>query len=168
MTTTASNDAVKVARDVYTVLFENERVGVVDVRMAPGQSPAKHSHPDGVWYALAPMKARFTSAGGGAADAEIPRVQSGARPRRTRSTTSGRRIFGPSLSNSNSNDRARARAVLGAGTNTPAPVPINHSRSQYLERLGVAPSVPCESARARASAQKGQRDGNGDRPLPPH
>ena len=72
MTTTASNDAVKVAPDVYTVLFENERVRVLDVRMAPGQSSAKHSHPDGVWYVLAPMKARFTSADGGAAEAEIP------------------------------------------------------------------------------------------------
>ena len=72
MTTTASNDAVKVAPDVYTVLFENERVRVLDVRMEPGQSSAKHSHPDGVWYILAPMKARFTSADGGAAEAEIP------------------------------------------------------------------------------------------------
>ena len=66
------NDAVKVAPDAYTVLFENERVRVLDVRMAPGQSSAKHSHPDGVWYVLALMKARFTSADGGAAEAEIP------------------------------------------------------------------------------------------------
>src|SRR5260370_34825866 len=72
MTTTASNDAVTVAPDVYTVLFENERVRVLDVRMAPGQSSTRHSHPDGVWYVLAPMKARFISAEGGAAEAGIP------------------------------------------------------------------------------------------------
>src|SRR5712692_7937623 len=72
MTTTASGDAVKVAPDVYTVLFENERVRVLDVRMAPGQSSPKHAHPDGVRYVLAPMKARFIGADGGAAEAEIP------------------------------------------------------------------------------------------------
>jgi len=48
-----------------------------DLRLADRQaeldkSSAKHSHPDGVWYVLAPMKARFVSADGGAAEAEIP------------------------------------------------------------------------------------------------
>jgi ketosteroid isomerase-like protein len=67
-----STDAVTVAPDIYTVLFENERVRVLDVHMAPGQQSAQHSHPDGVWYVLAPMRARFHGADGRAVEAEIP------------------------------------------------------------------------------------------------
>ena len=72
MTTTAHEDAVKTAPNVYSVLFENERVRVLDVNMTPGQSSAKHAHPDGVSYVLKPMKVRFTGADGQSAEAEIP------------------------------------------------------------------------------------------------
>ena len=41
MTTTASNDAVKVAPDVYTVLFENERVRVLHTFIPGGALPTQ-------------------------------------------------------------------------------------------------------------------------------
>ncbi|MFN8557172.1 MAG: cytoplasmic protein, partial [Dehalococcoidia bacterium] len=52
--------------------FENDRVRVLDVRLAPGAQSARHAHPDGVWVLLAPMTARFTDERGVAADAAFP------------------------------------------------------------------------------------------------
>lgn len=68
----ASNDPVQVAPDVYTVLLENDRVRVLDVRMQPGEKSARHEHPDSVWYVLSPASARFTGEDGSAQDAELP------------------------------------------------------------------------------------------------
>lgn len=46
------HDAVSAAPDVYTVLFENERVRVLDVRAEPGAGSPMHGHPDSVMHAL--------------------------------------------------------------------------------------------------------------------
>jgi hypothetical protein len=68
----ASGDAVQVAPDVYRVVFENDRVRVLDVQMRPGAKSAMHAHPDYVVYLLGPAKVKFTAADGSSAEAEFP------------------------------------------------------------------------------------------------
>ena len=46
-------DPAAVAADVYTLLLENDRVRVFDVRFKPGQQAVMHGHPDHVVYVLA-------------------------------------------------------------------------------------------------------------------
>jgi quercetin dioxygenase-like cupin family protein len=46
-------DPAAVAADVYTLLLENDRVRVFDVRFKPGQQALMHGHPDHVVYVLA-------------------------------------------------------------------------------------------------------------------
>ena len=46
-------DPVEVAPDVYKVLFENDRVRVLEITMNPGAKSDMHWHPDSVNYALA-------------------------------------------------------------------------------------------------------------------
>ncbi len=48
-----AGDAVQLAPHVYKVLFENERVRVLQVRLKAGESSAMHSHPAYVIYGLA-------------------------------------------------------------------------------------------------------------------
>ena len=55
--TAASNivfaqDPIKVAPNMYSVVFENERVRVMQVVFKPGQDIKKHSHPDHYAYVL--------------------------------------------------------------------------------------------------------------------
>jgi quercetin dioxygenase-like cupin family protein len=59
-----------VAPNVYRVLFDNERVRVLDVRMKPGESSSMHSHPAYVVYGLGAGKVRFTSPSGESAEIE--------------------------------------------------------------------------------------------------
>src|SRR5258706_6175804 len=67
-----SGNATQVAPDVYKVLFENDRVRVLDVNMKPGAKSAMHSHPDYVVHMMGPAKVRFTAADGTSAEAEFP------------------------------------------------------------------------------------------------
>ena len=46
------DDAVEVAPEVYNVLFENDRVRVLEVRAEPGTGTPMHSHPDSVMHAV--------------------------------------------------------------------------------------------------------------------
>lgn len=46
--------------DKYKVVFENERVRVLDYRDKPGQKTTPHQHPDALVYALAPFKRKLT------------------------------------------------------------------------------------------------------------
>jgi hypothetical protein len=66
------NDPVQVAPHVYSVLFENPRVRVLEVRIRPGEKSARHVHPDAVWYLASSMKARFTADDGSTVEAEFP------------------------------------------------------------------------------------------------
>src|SRR5437588_6932816 len=68
----ASGNATQVAPDVYKVLFENDRVRVLDVTMKPGAKSAMHSHPDYVVHMMGPAKVRFTAGDGTSAEAEFP------------------------------------------------------------------------------------------------
>ena len=66
-----TEDAVQVAPHVYTVLFENERVRLLEVRLKPGDSSAMHSHPAYVIYGLDGGKVKFNSPSGETAEIEI-------------------------------------------------------------------------------------------------
>jgi quercetin dioxygenase-like cupin family protein len=64
-------DAVSVAPHIYKVLFENDKVRLLDVRMKPGETSAMHSHPDYAIYPLADAKATFTDPDGNAMEVEL-------------------------------------------------------------------------------------------------
>lgn len=49
-----ADDPLKVAPDMYKLVFENERVRVMEVTFNPGQKIAKHSHPDHYIYVVEP------------------------------------------------------------------------------------------------------------------
>ncbi len=66
-----AGDAVSVAPDLYKVLFENDRVRVLETRYGPGVKSAMHSHPDVVVVAVTPLKAKFTLADGHTVDMEM-------------------------------------------------------------------------------------------------
>lgn len=64
-------DPVQVAPNVYKVLFENERVRLLEVRIRPGDSSAMHSHPDYLVYSLGDNKVTFRSPSGESAEVEL-------------------------------------------------------------------------------------------------
>ncbi len=64
-------DAPSVAPDLYKVLFENDRVRVLDVRYGPGVKSERHSHPDLVVVALTPANVKFTLGDGQTVDMEL-------------------------------------------------------------------------------------------------
>jgi len=53
-------DALQTAPDVYSLIMENERVRVLEVRFRPGQKALMHSHPDHVIYVLKDAKLKIT------------------------------------------------------------------------------------------------------------
>lgn len=52
-------DPYEVGAQYYTLLLENDRVRVSDVKFKPGDKMAMHSHPDHIVYALSPGKIKF-------------------------------------------------------------------------------------------------------------
>jgi quercetin dioxygenase-like cupin family protein len=59
-----SQDATRVAPDIYKVLFENNEVRVLDIRMKQGSKSEMHSHPKSIVYCINDSKAKFTFPGG--------------------------------------------------------------------------------------------------------
>jgi quercetin dioxygenase-like cupin family protein len=53
------------------VLFENERVRVIETVLKPGDKSAMHSHPANVIYAVTAAKAKFTDAEGKTSEKEL-------------------------------------------------------------------------------------------------
>ncbi len=53
-------DALKAAPDVYSLIMENERIRVLNVKFKPGQKAVMHSHPDHVIYVLKDGKLKIT------------------------------------------------------------------------------------------------------------
>jgi hypothetical protein len=53
-------DPVKTDPDFYSVVFENERVRVLEYRDHPGDRTSMHSHPDMVIIPLATFRRRLT------------------------------------------------------------------------------------------------------------
>jgi quercetin dioxygenase-like cupin family protein len=68
---TMAQEAAQVAPHIYKVLFENERVRLLEVRMKPGDESAAHSHPDYLLYALGGGKVKLTDASGQSAEVDI-------------------------------------------------------------------------------------------------
>jgi quercetin dioxygenase-like cupin family protein len=64
--------ATKVAPHIYKVLFENERVRLVEVTMQPGARSEMHSHPDNLVYSLSTGKVAFTAPSGEISELELP------------------------------------------------------------------------------------------------
>ena len=67
-----AKDAAKVAPHIYKVLFENERVRILDVSMRPGDRSEIHSHPAYWVYLLSGGKVRFTAPSGETAEVDLP------------------------------------------------------------------------------------------------
>lgn len=65
-------DAVEVAPDVYGVMFENDRVRILEIKTAPGGSSALHTHPDLALYAVTECNWDLTTADGETITAKIP------------------------------------------------------------------------------------------------
>ena len=59
-----AQDPVKVAPKNVKVVFENERVRVIEVRIKPGEKIPVHSHPANVTIALSDFKGKFVSDSG--------------------------------------------------------------------------------------------------------
>jgi quercetin dioxygenase-like cupin family protein len=65
-------DAVTAAPHVYTVLFENDRIRALEIRMPVGARSPMHSHPDTFLYIVANTKVKFTDGDGNSIEAEFP------------------------------------------------------------------------------------------------
>jgi quercetin dioxygenase-like cupin family protein len=55
-----AQDPVKVAGNMYKMVFENDRVRVLDAKIAPGAKTAMHSHPDLLAVILEPGITKWT------------------------------------------------------------------------------------------------------------
>jgi len=60
----AAQDPLPMYPDNYRLLFENDRVRVLDFRLRKGDTEKAHHHPAHVAYILEPMRIRFTLADG--------------------------------------------------------------------------------------------------------
>ncbi|HEX4977236.1 MAG TPA: hypothetical protein VFV40_05155 [Nocardioides sp.] len=66
-----SNDPVVTDPDAYRVVFENERVRVLEYRDRPGYRTTPHAHPDSVMYTLSSFRRRLHR-DGEQRDVELP------------------------------------------------------------------------------------------------
>ncbi len=56
-------DPVETNPDHYTVVFENDRVRVLEYHDMPGAQTTVHAHPDSVMYTLSSFRRRLSSGG---------------------------------------------------------------------------------------------------------
>lgn len=71
-----SQDPVVSNPDAYSVVFENDRVRVLEYRDKPGHRTTPHSHPDSFMYTLSAFSRRL-HAGGTHRDVEMPAGHAG-------------------------------------------------------------------------------------------
>ena len=64
-------DPLEVAPDMYKLVFENDKVRVMQVTFKVGESIAPHSHPDHFVYVLEGGKLQITNGEGTVADADL-------------------------------------------------------------------------------------------------
>ena len=57
--------------DKYKVVFENDRVRVLEYRDEPGQKTSPHEHPDSVMHTLSTFDRRLIGAGGESRDVRL-------------------------------------------------------------------------------------------------
>lgn len=65
-------DPTQTDPDKYKVIFENDRVRVLEYRDQPGQKTSPHEHPDSVMYTLSSFGRRLVGADGQSRDVELP------------------------------------------------------------------------------------------------
>jgi quercetin dioxygenase-like cupin family protein len=58
-----SHDPIVTDGNLYHVVFENERVRVLEYRDRPGERTHRHRHPDSVMYVLSDFRRRVSQAG---------------------------------------------------------------------------------------------------------
>ena len=68
------NDPIVTNPDLYRVLFENDRVRVLEYLDQPGDATQPHSHPDSVMVTLSAFRRRLRS-GGREVDVGLPAFQ---------------------------------------------------------------------------------------------
>jgi len=61
--TEKTRDPLKVAKNAYKFIMENDSVRVLEVQLKPGDKAVMHYHPDHVVYVLKGGKAKMTSSG---------------------------------------------------------------------------------------------------------
>ena len=66
-----NNDAVTIAPHIHSIIFENERVRMLDVRMNPGDKASMHTHPENIIYIIAGGLLRFTDDHGQFKDVQL-------------------------------------------------------------------------------------------------
>jgi hypothetical protein len=66
-----SKDPVITNPELYRVIFENERVRVLEYQDRPGEKTSPHEHPDTVMYTLSSFSRRLT-ADGGRVEVQLP------------------------------------------------------------------------------------------------
>jgi quercetin dioxygenase-like cupin family protein len=66
-----AGDPAVVAKDVYKLLLDNDRVRVFDVRFKPGQRAEMHSHPDHVVFVIDDATLRLTGSDGKSQDVSV-------------------------------------------------------------------------------------------------
>jgi beta-alanine degradation protein BauB len=66
-----ADDPTRTDPDKYKVIFENERVRVLEYRDEPGQSTQPHSHPDSVMYTLSSFDRKLVAADGHSRDVSL-------------------------------------------------------------------------------------------------
>ena len=64
-------DAVTIAPDLHKVIFENDKVRVLDVVVPPGAHADMHWHPENVGYVVASGKLKFTKPDGTSVEVEL-------------------------------------------------------------------------------------------------
>ena len=64
-------DPTQTDPDKYTVVFENDRVRVLEYRDEPGQRTSPHDHPDSVMVTLSRFDRRLTGEGGESRDVTL-------------------------------------------------------------------------------------------------
>lgn len=64
-------DPTRTDPDKYKVIFENERVRILEYRDEPGQSTKPHEHPDSVMYTLSSFERRLVAENGQARDVRL-------------------------------------------------------------------------------------------------
>ncbi len=66
-----SDDPVRTDPDKYSVVFENERVRVLEYVDRPGDRTTMHTHPDSVMYTLSSFRRRLYGGDGESRDVDI-------------------------------------------------------------------------------------------------
>src|SRR4051812_9895547 len=65
------DDPTRTDPDKYRVIFENDRVRVLEYRDEPGQATQPHTHPDSVMYTLSSFERRLVAEGGESRDVAL-------------------------------------------------------------------------------------------------